>query len=102
MYSYTVCIWKFPVGDKVAIDGRREWAVLRHMGSTEGDIYTVRIHGINFEVNLPADRLSIVRDNEPKQTSPVWAHVCMHCVQNTGTESVTAQYMYANSMLKYF
>ena len=68
---------KFPVGAKIEIDGRREGAFLRHMGSTEGDIYTVCIHGINFEVNLPADRLSIVRDNEPKQTRPVWAHVCM-------------------------
>ena len=61
----------FAVGSNVKIDNRGKATILRMKSSTAGEIYSVLIDGIDFEVDLPRERLSLVSDSDhdKKQTT---------------------------------
>ena len=61
----------FAVGSTVKIDNRGKATILRIKSSTAGEIYSVLIDGIDFEVDLPRERLSLVSDSDhdEKQTT---------------------------------
>ena len=51
----------YPLNTNVTIDGRGKGTIIGHKSSTVGEIYTVLIDGIDFEVDLPAERLSLIQ-----------------------------------------
>ena len=54
----------FAVGSSVKIDNRGKATILRIKSSTAGEIYSVLIEGIDFGVDLPRERLSLVPDSD--------------------------------------
>ena len=63
-FVYKMATNVYPVKTTVSIDGRGTATIVGHKSSTAGEIYTVLVDGIDFEIDLPADRLSVIQNAE--------------------------------------